>query len=679
MAQPKSKTPGPVVISPGGAKPKTNATRRGAPPRWGKHGKFGAAAHAPGPGYGGTARASQTVSTYGPGALMDLLTEAVLVGGLDFWHYRDESDESFIKEPRLRDVIAERFFVERKVILSEDRAFRRPPVAEEREVTRAQGVEVLQFPAWFVCQLCRALVNNVDLQDQRQAPFKHHCERGGPGRCVPVRFVLACRHGHIEEFRWVHFVHEGQQQSRCAGPSMRLEEGGSGDVSDILVRCFSCSAPPRPLVRAYAPNANGICNGGRLWLGRDSNVECKEPLRLLSRSASNGYFAQVVSGLSIPDSTRALHDVVSSNFTTVGAAETCADLPVIRRQTGSLLKGFSDTEVMETIRNIRAGERPTPEPVRTAEWRALTGVPVERPGDMPAPNDKFFARAVSPARPRPPFVTSVVLVSRLREVRVQVGFTRLEPPTADLQGDFDLGVTSAALGLHTNWLPATEVRGEGIFVQLAEPAVLEWEARPEVRKRERELERGFVAWRRHQAESLGITVDKLPELRFPGARFYLLHSLSHLLMNALALECGYSASALAERIYCSESRGAQPGLPGMEGIAGMAGRAGMAGILINTGTPGAEGTLGGLVEQGRLMDRHFRRAVELGSLCSHDPVCAAHSPADDIAERHLEGAACHGCLFIAECSCERFNQYLDRALVVPTVGREGLAFLPPNW
>lgn len=25
---------------------------------------------------------------------------------------------------------------------------------------------------------------------------------------------------------------------------------------------------------------------------------------------------------------------------------------------------------------------------------------------------------------------------------------------------------------------------------------------------------------------------------------------------------------------------------------------------------------------------------------------------------------------IAECSCERFNRYLDRALVVPTIGNE---------
>jgi hypothetical protein len=96
----------------------------------------------------------------------------------------------------------------------------------------------------------------------------------------------------------------------------------------------------------------------------------------------------------------------------------------------------------------------------------------------------------------------------------------------------------------------------------------------------------------------------------------------------------------------------------------------MAGILLSTGSSGSEGTLGGLVDQGRDLQSHLRRAYDLGVLCSNDPVCAHHSPEADPTDRFLEGAACHGCLFIAECSCERFNRYLDRALVVPTIGHD---------
>jgi hypothetical protein len=102
----------------------------------------------------------------------------------------------------------------------------------------------------------------------------------------------------------------------------------------------------------------------------------------------------------------------------------------------------------------------------------------------------------------------------------------------------------------------------------------------------------------------------------------------------------------------------------------------MAAILLHTGTPGAEGTLGGLVEQGRRLRHHMQRAFELGTLCSNDPVCAVHEP-NDSSERYLEGAACHGCLFIAENACERWNRFLDRALVFPTIGKaDDLAFFP---
>jgi hypothetical protein len=587
---------------------------------------------------------------------MDLLSEAVLVGGLDFWRYQNDED-GFIQEPRLRDVIAARFAANNRGLLSEDRAFRRPPVSDDRQRSPAEGIQVLQYPSWFVCQRCRALTSNADFQDQKKVPFQHACDRGGPGRCVPVRFLLACRHGHLEEFRWARFVHMDQEQP-CPYPSLRLEEGASGDVSEIFVRCLSCAVPPKALVRAYAPGANGTCDGHRPWLGRESNAECDEPLRLLSRSASNGYFAQVVSGLSIPDAGRALHDAVSTSWSYLGMVDSAIELPLARKQTRGKLQEYSDEQILETISAIREGRRPDLELVRSAEWRSLVSCPLERVGDMPPAGATFFARRLE--GPHSPAVSMVVVAARLREVRVQVGFTRLEAPAADLQGEFNLDVTSAPLGLHTTWLPATEVQGEGIFLQLDPAEVACWEQRPAVVKREAELRLGFEAWRRHQAESLGVPLHKLAAMVFPGARFYMLHSLSHLLMNALSLECGYGASSLAERLYCS---------PASEGPKSMAG------LLISTGTPGAEGTLGGLVEQGRQMSRHFRRAVELGSLCSHDPVCAAHTPADDMAERHLEGAACHGCLFVAECSCERFNQYLDRALVVPTVGREGLAFL----
>src|SRR5690606_32307954 len=129
-----------------------------------------------------------------------------------------------------------------------------------------------------------------------------------------------------------------------------------------------------------------------------------------------------------------------------------------------------------------------------------------------------------------------------------------------------------------------------------------------------------------------------------------------LLINAISLSCGYPASSIKERIYCSEEGG-------------------RAGILLYTGSPSSEGTLGGLVEVGRDIVTHLRMAAEMGRLCSNDPVCAQHDPNGDRDKRHSEGAACHGCLLIGEPSCERGNRDLDRTLVVPTVEHRDAAFL----
>ncbi len=231
-------------------------------------------------------------------------------------------------------------------------------------------------------------------------------------------------------------------------------------------------------------------------------------------------------------------------------------------------------------------------------------------------------------------------------MRVQVSFSRFDSVGANLQGEFDFEgreVKPAVLTSPTGnekWLPAAEVRGEGVFVELDDAAVRAWEDRPAVKQRAEQLLRAF------EADGKG---------EFPGVRFYLLHSLSHLLLTAVSLECGYAASAIRERIYCGVAETDGPN---------------MAAVMLTTGTTGSEGTLGGLVEEGRRIRHHLREAWDLGRLCSNDPVCAAHDPSSESSDRRTEGAACHGCLYIAECSCERFNRFLDRALVVPTIGND---------
>jgi hypothetical protein len=207
-------------------------------------------------------------------------------------------------------------------------------------------------------------------------------------------------------------------------------------------------------------------------------------------------------------------------------------------------------------------------------------------------------------------------------------------------------VRRADLARDTTWLPAVENRGEGFFISFRREAIDAWLRRPAVQARGSQLVEGFEHWERHHPGN---------EQQFTGLPYVFLHSLSHLLITAVSLECGYSASSIRERIY--------------------AGGSGY-GILLSTGTPDSEGTLGGLVAVGKRIDRHMQAALHLARLCSNDPVCAQHRPDHVQEERFLHGAACHGCLLIAETSCERRNEYLDRALVVPTVDPVGAEFFP---
>jgi len=594
----------------------------------------------------GKVRQSQALTTYGPGAMVDLVYDAVLVGGLEFWGARGRRG---FDEPRLRQRLQRQF-----PHLGDEKPFFAPPDGDERHPTRACGIQVLEFPSWFVCQTptCRRLVQCGPGSRTRSHRYVHdECD----GYLVPVRFVLACVKGHIEEFPWGRFVHDTREkQAKCQSRDMKLHEGPTGDFSELVVICLGCNERMPLLAATGEGAARFACQGHRPWLG-EHDSECGLPLRLLVRTASNSYFAEVVSSLDIPEPSSPTA-VVHEHWGTLAAADEHS-LPHFRKipSIGAALKDFSDAQVLDAVRN-KAEKRVTQaEEPRTAEFKRLISCEPERAGDYPPDRARFFARSHTPKGGHPEGIARVVLTHRLREVRVQTGFTRFEARTPDLQGEYpdeSLGVSSAPLACDVRWLPGIEILGEGFFVQLDERAVRNWEDSDAVRERVKILAAGHQAW----AETLERRQRKAPP--FYGARFYLLHSLAHMLIQAVALECGYSASAIRERIYCADRKSPNP----------------MAAVLFSTGTTGSEGTLGGLLEQGRALRDHLTRAFDQGRLCSNDPVCAAHDPGRDPTERYLEGAACHGCLFIAEPSCEHFNRFLDRALVVPTLGHEEAAF-----
>jgi hypothetical protein len=580
-------------------------------------------------------RASQLITTFGPGAMVDFPDDSVLIAGLDHWSY-DPGDLQHIEEPRLAAKLA-------RLLDIPTVSLRAPPPAVDRPQGRFPNVTAWRFPEWFIVQEVQRTPRGhrqrrlVHLNALNQGRYRD--VDGKSKAVVPVRFVRACKKGHIGDIDWPAFVHGAQ--THCGRDLWVEERGTTGDLDEIWLVCECGASRAMSQAARLELGALGNCNGSRPWLGPNNKERCGQPNRLLTRSASNAYFPQLLSVISIPDLSSPVDDVVRSLWEDfLSDVETVDGLQKIRTKPtpAAKLAGLTDDAVMLAIARARSGGgTELDRSVKDVEFEALADTRDTMGLDQPGVD--FHAKALSSLIWQNPWmdkIQRVVLVHRLREVIAQVGFTRFEAVGPDTDGELDLNVERAPLGFDTSWLPAVENRGEGIFLQFKAAEIEQWLLKPAVAARGLQLQQGFALWlNEHEGSSR----------QFPGLPYILLHSLSHLLMTAVSLECGYPASSLRERVYA---------MPGRYGL------------LIYTGSPDAEGTLGGLVQTGREIARHLRRALDLGVLCSNDPVCAYHQPAEHD-HQPLLGAACHGCLLIAETSCEQRNEFLDRTLVVPTV------------
>ena len=586
-------------------------------------------------------RSSQVITTFGPGAMIDLPDVSVIVAGLDHWRY-DKSRLPIIQEPRLIAKLRELTGVP-------DLTLRQPPPEREQDIGPKSEVVAWRFPEWFIVQRTQVTKTGyrrrrlVHLDHLDNGKFRDTDRKKHP--VVPVRFVRACTKGHIGDIDWIGFVHRYGDQ--CPRDLWLEERGTSGDLGEVWVVCDCGSERPMSQAADRKSHALNYCNGSRPWLGRNTKEQCVNDNRLLIRSASNAYFPQILSVISIPDARGPLDDIVKSLWDDfLVDVESLEDLVRIRRKpsVAAKLETFSDDDIFAAIQRVADNDDAAKRLIKEVEFEALSEAKEEIGSDVPEGN--FFARALPKSKWQAPWmdgVERVVLVHRLREVVAQVGFTRFESTGPDIEGELDINVERAPIALDLSWLPAIENRGEGIFILFNSTGIQKWREKNEVANRERGLREGFDSWKAEHSEV---------ESTFPGAPYYLLHSLSHLLVTAIALECGYPAASLRERVYSAPGRN---------------------GILIYTGSSDAEGTLGGLVEAGRDIRRFMQLALEHGKLCSNDPICAYHSPSQHD-HQELLGSACHGCLLIAETSCEQHNAFLDRSLVVQTVESIGTEF-----
>ncbi len=588
----------------------------------------------------GEARRSHCIGNFGPGAIVEFRTGgrdsaalSAVVAGLDEWDRY--APPAGLQHPQVT-------YERRLQRLLDVDGFRLPPVDPEN---RGQRLVARRFPNWLQCPVCHRL---------RMAA---QWDRGGPGdpacycswcttvrnkvAVVPVRFVAACMHGHLQEFPWDNWV---RHAPGCARSDLRLFQSSRAGLSGLVVRCETCKQE-NSMEGAFGKNTMRSvgyhCVGNRPWLN-DREV-CDQFPRAVQRGASNLYFPLVASALAIPPFTDAVQVALDPYLRYFRHFADEAKWPsLIESHLMEQDLGLSADRIIAEVRRALQLEHATGiAKIRLEEYEKLSSDSLFsdqvdfdiRPETVPPELARYFDR--------------VVRVVRLREVRAIRGFTRIVPPAGELEDD---APSLAAISADENrrWLPAIEVRGEGIFVRLNLSRLKQWEQEPELVARAARINtESAKAWHERHGP------DSAPP-RTITPRFLLVHSLAHALVRQLTVSSGYSSASLRERLYADLAHDT-------------------AGILIYTGSADSDGSLGGLERQGK-PDR-FRalvpEAIRALAWCSNDPLCI-----QDIStfSDPQNGAACHSCLMAPETSCEEFNLLLDRAMLVGLPGNRNIGF-----
>ena len=603
----------------------------------------------------GELRRSQSITTFGSGSLIDLPRFSGIISGIDKWPIR-KIPEAAIHERNLEKMLGKECFYQ--VYSSDDK------------LENSFAIPAYRFPTWYYCPECHrldrfqkiSLSTSNNTSEYNSDLFCDKCSTPKKKvKLVPSRFVVACLNGHIDEFPYLWWVHRWKTGvGDYKEHKLKLEyKGATGGLGGIHIYCETCGASTTMAGCMDKEALKGLkCHGNMPWLGYDPSTrtwykeprECNATQRVLQRSANNVYYPVNSSALTIPPWSEKLFSLFERrNELFVDIFDTDDEDELLYGLRREYKKRKDEYGVDETTfikaANMRYRDEPEDEindkTLRCDEYTAFCGADVD--------NEHFKTCSVEVPEYFAGLISKIKQVKKLREVMVLNGFRRILPAVendSDVRakdGLFDDLFTSLSKQPLT-WLPAIELFGEGIFIELDNAAVKEWETRT--------LSRYKGLAKRHKYPWIG--KEMFDESH---TRYVLLHTLSHLLIRQLSSQCGYATASLKEKIYSTYSdKGSE-----------------MCGILIYTSATDTDGSLGGLVREGlseRINDT-LKNMLDESSWCSNDPICI-DSPNQGY--QGLNMAACHACTLLPETSCESLNCLLDRAAIVGTPENPEIGF-----
>lgn len=596
-------------------------------------------------------RRSQLISPWGVGAIVPFPEdESLMIAGLDMWQFGSDKSSFIIKDERL----------EKRLGVKE---LRLPPDYRDPKTDKINpliSIPAVRFPRWNYCPFCGTMSHTSYYSKQETCDgyvWGHGRSCAGKKfkrKLIPERFIVICPEGHVDDFPIMEWVH----RDKPILPTCRLRRSTGGTSASLTGVFYECSCgEKRSMAGATKEGAlKNIysCKGAKPWLGIEEEFCGREDVKVVQRGGTNVWFADVRSSIHIPD------ENIDADRRVIKIAEEKFERINNRRINGEIDKEFIDMiaedkhvdpealykAILKLIDGINPNESITEdmseEDYRIAEYRVL----VKNYG-----NDKldFYCKNNSIKLYDPTihdYFKSISLVSKLRETRAFVGFSRLQPSSSS---DIKEKKKMMKLG-EVDWLPAVAVYGEGIFFEFDESHLDNWAKQKCVQDRIKMLNNRFLSSKNHFTKE-GNQNDEL------NAKYVLIHTFAHLMINQLSYECGYGSSSIRERIYCDK----------------VGNEHNMYGVLLYTASGDSEGSLGGLVRQGQpsRIEDTIIAAIKNAEWCSADPICI-ESPGQGPDTCNL--AACHNCALLPETCCENGNRFLDRGLVVGTLYDQNLRY-----
>lgn len=629
-------------------------------------------------------RRAQLVAPAGPGSIQTSADGVLaIVCGVDHWIDKvepgfDSSEFKIIDEWRLSEELGVNYFV-------------RPPDHREpfgvQRANEARNLNLrlpaLRFPRYHYCRNCHYL----SFESQHRAGHIKCISCSGQKVNGKVRnffrqqmpFIAMCESGHIQDFPFNEWVHKSISPS-CDGTQLKVSLTG-GVLEGNSVTCTACgqkrsfrgifsAAGDKALGKTFLslrldPNHEYLCRGAKPWLDDfEGDHNCNKQLIGGLTGAINVYYPYTESALFLPKETNGIDgdllEAIQMNGPQVlipllkDAMDAAALAKVLIERESAVFTGFTEQQLADALQQQYYDDKVDEVSQVIDDWHVRIKAPeykalVSAHSVMPSMLKMQKTALENYGDDVKNHIAALTLVTRLRETRVLTGFGRIKPnphiSLAEKKALLRRGNTQPR-----DWLPAYEVYGEGIFLDLNNNKLVEWSQREDVQKRVDRLRKSDSFARDYPNH---IEASFLP-------RLVLLHTLAHVLINQLIFDCGYTAASLRERLYCTDIA---HGVNSMNGL------------LIYTASGDSEGSMGGLVRMGEFgyLDRTFESALDHARFCSSDPICMELGEQGQ-GPNSMNLAGCHSCAMVPETSCELFNQYLDRGLLIGTTEQPQLAY-----